>query len=105
MNTPCSSDTQDSMIPYMHMYKAACTIVFSNVYKYSADLDTITIRNFDQTYKSALSILLVGSEVVVVDDYSFIKNEESLLDAAHTSLSADLEHHAFVNGRLRGEFR
>ena len=43
--------------------------------------------------------------MVIVDDNSFVKNEESLLDAAHASLSPDLEHHAFMNGRLRGEYR
>ena len=42
--------------------------------------------------------------MVIVDDDSFVKNEESLLDAAHASLPPDLEYHAFVNGRLRGEY-
>ena len=79
-----------------------------NVYRKHARMqaDSIAIDNLCEvkTYKSALFVLFVGGAVVIVDDNSLVKNEESLLDAAHASLSPDLEHHAFMNGRLRGEY-
>ena len=90
------------MIPYTYIHKAACAMALYRKHARMA-MQCWFWHNL-QTYKSALFILLVGSIMVIVDDDSFVKNEKSLLDPPQISLPADLEHHAFVNGRLRGEF-